>query len=43
MYDTADAIANSRINARLPYIFLLSCICALPEASFSARIAWYHL
>ncbi|WP_438802714.1 hypothetical protein, partial [Klebsiella variicola] len=26
MYDTADATANSRINARLPYIFLLSRI-----------------
>lgn len=25
-YDTADATANSRINARLPYIFLLSRI-----------------
>ncbi|NDL64180.1 type VI secretion system contractile sheath large subunit [Acerihabitans arboris] len=25
-YDTADAAANSRINARLPYIFLLSRI-----------------
>ncbi|MGV8916524.1 MAG: type VI secretion system contractile sheath large subunit [Pseudomonas sp.] len=24
LYDTADATANSRINARLPYIFLLS-------------------
>lgn len=26
LYDTADATANSRINARLPYIFLLSRI-----------------
>ncbi|WP_210081908.1 type VI secretion system contractile sheath large subunit [Pantoea endophytica] len=26
IYDTADATANSRINARLPYIFLLSRI-----------------
>jgi type VI secretion system protein ImpC len=26
LYDTADASANSRINARLPYIFLLSRI-----------------
>jgi type VI secretion system protein ImpC len=26
VYDTADATANSRINARLPYIFLLSRI-----------------
>lgn len=26
MYDTADTTANSRINARLPYIFLLSRI-----------------
>ncbi|WP_446028667.1 type VI secretion system contractile sheath large subunit [Lelliottia amnigena] len=26
IYDTADAAANSRINARLPYIFLLSRI-----------------
>jgi type VI secretion system protein ImpC len=23
LYDTADATANSRINARLPYIFLV--------------------
>jgi type VI secretion system protein ImpC len=26
LYDTADATANSRINARLPYLFLLSRI-----------------
>ena len=26
LYDTADATANSRINARLPYVFLLSRI-----------------
>ncbi|CAM3921382.1 EvpB family type VI secretion protein [Pseudomonas reidholzensis] len=26
IYDTADATANSRINARLPYVFLLSRI-----------------
>ncbi|VFS79363.1 Uncharacterized protein conserved in bacteria [Raoultella planticola] len=26
LYDTADATANSRINSRLPYIFLLSRI-----------------
>ncbi len=31
LYDTADATANSRINARLPYIFLLSRIAHYPE------------
>ncbi|EMN8357601.1 type VI secretion system baseplate subunit TssG [Enterobacter hormaechei] len=35
MYDTADATANSRINARLPYIFLLSRIAHYP-ATFKA-------
>ncbi|EMS9949070.1 type VI secretion system contractile sheath large subunit [Enterobacter hormaechei subsp. xiangfangensis] len=30
LYDTADATANSRINARLPYIFLLSRIAHYP-------------
>ena len=36
LYDTADATANSRINARLPYIFAGSWHCALPE-NYSAR------
>ncbi len=35
LYDTADATANSRINARLPYIFLLSRIAHYP-ATFQA-------
>ncbi len=35
LYDTADATANSRINARLPYIFLLSRIAHYP-ATFKA-------
>ncbi|NHW94758.1 type VI secretion system contractile sheath large subunit [Cronobacter sp. HA18006] len=30
LYDTPDATANSRINARLPYIFLLSRIAHYP-------------
>ena len=39
LYDTADATANSRINARLPYIFLLSRIAHYPVVP-SIPICW---
>lgn len=41
LYDTADATANSRINARLPYIFLLSRI-AHYRASMGQQLVMEH-